>query len=121
MNYFSQKVGLVTWSNLNQNPLYLCKGSFQEEDPESSIQLYQFDPFNTEKSLKTIGSFDIELKMNCLSWTQFEGHSKGIITASLIDGSLTLLDANKIINDYLEGESSNQDSVLCCLELEEDQ
>lgn len=51
--------------------------------------------------------FDIELKMNCLSWTLFNDYSKGIITTSLIDGSLTVLDANKIINNYLEGETSD--------------
>ena len=120
MSYQKDYLGLTTWYESNNDPFLLCKGSIFGEGPTTGLGIYRFDPFNTSNPLQEMGSFETGISFNCINWADnFEGYKKGIITSALADGSLLMVDAEQVINDYFEGKKTEDNCILTSFELYE--
>jgi len=49
-----------------------------------------------------LGKFTCPLPVNCLTWEAHQNYAMGLVTAGLIDGSLLMIDPEKV----LDGEST---------------
>lgn len=109
-------LGLVAWSPFEDDPFLLARGSLLDlpETSESAeeIELLRVDPLHISEPnpLISLGSLETGVALNCLDWSPgfLEDSPKGIISGAFRDGSLVLLDAQKL----LESRNKQDDLVL---------
>ena len=131
-----KNLGLVAWSPFKDDPFLLARGSLLEVPEDSvhteEIELLRIDPLRISEPnpLISMGRLETGVTLNCLDWSAgfLEETQKGIISGAFGDGSLVLLDAQKLLesqaqseNGVLEDEDSDDPALLSTFTLYESQ
>lgn len=122
-----ENLGLVAWSPFQEDPFLLARGSLLDEPENSSkneeIEILRIDPLHIsdKNPLVPLGSLETGVTLNYLDWSRgfLEDSPKGIISGAFRDGSLVLLDAQKLLesgqktdNAVLEDDEESEDPSL---------